>query len=293
MSVVALILTLLAAGGVGLMFWARRGRLRLTGPVCGGCGYNVLGLGNMTCPECGGDLRHVGILTPDTPGRPRGALGGIITFTLIVLFIAIITGGPLASILPLRRSDTEQVRLTGPRSGAYREAVVHADGATFLPRPSGLPVVIDLSTHPSGGSAPSSSWMLVRPDGSYEYVASGSPRVVRPDGFGWAAIMTWMKASGINISPPVVVQEAARIAGETHMVNRNTRRAFAVATETSSGFIRSGGDRGPFASYAVSQHAESHRPAWASAALIVVWGAIWICGLRYLLPGRREVRGRR
>src|SRR5262245_27162203 len=37
---------------------------RVTEPSCGSCGYCVRGLEGMICPECGSDLREVGILTP-------------------------------------------------------------------------------------------------------------------------------------------------------------------------------------------------------------------------------------
>ena len=44
-----------------------------TGPdsVCGRCGYSVRDLTTMTCPECGADLREVGIIPPDKPGRSK------------------------------------------------------------------------------------------------------------------------------------------------------------------------------------------------------------------------------
>ena len=37
----------------------------MTEPSCRACGYAVKGLPSFTCPECGSDLREVGI---DTPG---------------------------------------------------------------------------------------------------------------------------------------------------------------------------------------------------------------------------------
>ena len=37
-------------------------------PSCRACGYAVKGLPSFTCPECGSDLREVGI---DTPGAGR------------------------------------------------------------------------------------------------------------------------------------------------------------------------------------------------------------------------------
>ncbi len=33
-------------------------------PVCGKCGYIVRGISTLTCPECGSDLREVGIIAP-------------------------------------------------------------------------------------------------------------------------------------------------------------------------------------------------------------------------------------
>jgi ribosomal protein L34E len=44
-------------------------RRRKTKPVCGACGYAVAGLEALKCPECGSDLREVGI----KGGRPRRA----------------------------------------------------------------------------------------------------------------------------------------------------------------------------------------------------------------------------
>lgn len=41
-----------------------------TEPACGNCGYCVRGISELICPECGSDLREVGIRTPGT-GMPR------------------------------------------------------------------------------------------------------------------------------------------------------------------------------------------------------------------------------
>jgi predicted RNA-binding Zn-ribbon protein involved in translation (DUF1610 family) len=38
-------------------------------PVCGKCGYQVRGLTTFTCPECGSDLREVGILSAAKPRK--------------------------------------------------------------------------------------------------------------------------------------------------------------------------------------------------------------------------------
>jgi len=42
-------------------------------PTCGGCGYVVTGLTTFVCPECGSDLRQVGINRPATPRALKSA----------------------------------------------------------------------------------------------------------------------------------------------------------------------------------------------------------------------------
>src|SRR3954453_23556332 len=46
----------------------RRSGSKGPGPPCRACGYAVRGLPSFRCPECGSDLREVGI---DTPGMGR------------------------------------------------------------------------------------------------------------------------------------------------------------------------------------------------------------------------------
>jgi class 3 adenylate cyclase len=59
---------------LAVMVWcalAMRGRKRGKFPGrCGKCGYNVTGLTNFTCPECGSDLRAVGIVRGDKTLKP-------------------------------------------------------------------------------------------------------------------------------------------------------------------------------------------------------------------------------
>ena len=57
-------------------------------PSCSNCGYRVLDLPNWTCPECGQDLRRIGITTRALVARHRGSTFGVVTgWTLIMLCI--------------------------------------------------------------------------------------------------------------------------------------------------------------------------------------------------------------
>ena len=54
---------------VGIILWATSGSGGSSEMSCGGCGYVVRGLSQLTCPECGADLREVGIGRGSSPGR--------------------------------------------------------------------------------------------------------------------------------------------------------------------------------------------------------------------------------
>ena len=70
-SLVFLFIALLVVIGliVGIVLWATSGRGSSQGMSCGSCGYGVRGLSQLSCPECGADLREVGIQRGGSPGR--------------------------------------------------------------------------------------------------------------------------------------------------------------------------------------------------------------------------------
>ena len=66
-------------------------------PACGKCGYAVRGLDTFICPECGSDLRQVGIITKERP--PLGwkivaAVGLYLAASSLWLPLSMILFGP-------------------------------------------------------------------------------------------------------------------------------------------------------------------------------------------------------
>lgn len=59
-------------------------------PGCGRCGYPARGLPSFTCPECGSDLREVGIIRPSRDYRRRVLLVGLATLGAVVLAAGLI-----------------------------------------------------------------------------------------------------------------------------------------------------------------------------------------------------------
>jgi class 3 adenylate cyclase len=78
LGVMALAVLLFGGSLIGFAL-RRRGRVGLAARACGRCGYDVRGLPTFFCPECGSDLREVGI----TSGTPPGVM------TLLVAALAV------------------------------------------------------------------------------------------------------------------------------------------------------------------------------------------------------------
>src|SRR3954471_19473227 len=63
-------------------------------PVCENCKYRVAGLNSFACPECGRDLRQVGIVTLPMEVRRRAALAPAIAgWIFIVLAVGAVVAG--------------------------------------------------------------------------------------------------------------------------------------------------------------------------------------------------------
>ena len=267
-----------------------------TGPVCGACGYSVVGLTTMTCPECGGDLRSVGIVTP----HARQGAGWIATaaaFTVLLGLIAVIVTPTLFSVIPLRRSTAKTLYLTGPKSNAYQAITLHTQGATWTTDRLLLPVQINLTPNPATtkSASPPAPRMTLRPGGAYEFATPSSPRpTIQPQGFGPNAILQWMNAAGVDTTQPAVREEAALVAGEARLLSRAGRGMSGIHAGSSSSSSSGGSSLTPFASYSSTQTAQRLPPPWVGPPIALFWLVTWFSGLRFLArrsarPLRRDV----
>ncbi len=100
-------------------------------PACERCGYAVVGLVSFECPECGGDLREIGIITPGMETKRRGSLAGALlawTFLcLLVAGIAISLGSYLSVFGGQRTAPLQWSQWFTPNSGAYAQVEMELD----------------------------------------------------------------------------------------------------------------------------------------------------------------------
>jgi class 3 adenylate cyclase len=91
----------LAAIAGGIVLIVRRRRSKRSGePTCAHCGYNVTGLTTFTCPECGSDLRQVGIrgAAPTATNKPR-PLGALILKLCVLAVVVLLIGAAASSFV--------------------------------------------------------------------------------------------------------------------------------------------------------------------------------------------------
>ena len=75
-----IVFAVLAGFGLGVavsfaafQIWRRARQRKIREPVCARCGYVVRGIAELRCPECGSDLREVGIIAPGPRKRRRSS----------------------------------------------------------------------------------------------------------------------------------------------------------------------------------------------------------------------------
>ena len=139
---------------------------------CGGCGYAVRGLEALNCPECGGDLRQIGI----NRGQRSGSRGAGIT-------LVVLCGGCLLfsafSFLMFSRdvSPSKPVNIPSmpsqpaPNQSASSSQIENADGSNTIVNPDGSKIV----SHPDGSST------LIQPDGTMTTFNSDGVEIPNPE----------------------------------------------------------------------------------------------------------------
>lgn len=90
-------------------------------PTCGKCGYCVRGIMTLTCPECGSDLREVGIRPP----RKKPPLARVRPFTAILIWTMLI-------VIPAAYFWHGYVRSYGPFHFTWRQYPTVISRSEFL-----------------------------------------------------------------------------------------------------------------------------------------------------------------
>jgi hypothetical protein len=160
LSIISLVIMALALGvvlaslvGLAWLWWRvlRRPKSVAMGASCGQCGYGVRGISSTTCPECGHDLREVGIITPRRRGQV-GPLGFMLTWTLCLPLPALIISAIAIGLGPKRHHTSAHLELT-PRSQSFTGVQLKVSSTSH--KWTGAPISTSSSSSSGGSTKPS------------------------------------------------------------------------------------------------------------------------------------------
>jgi hypothetical protein len=120
--ILSLVLVVLPATSAAVAYWLMR---RWSGKrvLCAKCRYPATGLRIARCPECGSDLREVGLVTYGVPIR-RFTVAFVFIWALVAVGIPAICAGQIVTLLPWTTDRQSLTRFQQPHSGAYADVYI-------------------------------------------------------------------------------------------------------------------------------------------------------------------------
>ena len=256
-------------------------RASAAGPCCAGCGYSVHGLTGFTCPECGRDLREVGILTPHTAARRASFAASAGWFTAALAFLGLLFVRGVSELSPEIGRSEHTYSFGSPASRAYGGVDVKAVGRSWGGTPRRVSVTLEF--RPARGSErairPAGPLQVDPRTGGYSYVDAVGTRVGAPAGFGPDVVRAWLAALGVPADNERVRAEATRLAGTARVIGRGPRIGVVGMGMSSSS---SNGNDPQFDSVVDTQRLTIDVPPWVPVGAILLSVAVWLAGLRYL-----------
>lgn len=247
------------------------------GPACGRCGYCVRGIPGIVCPECGSDLREVGIVTANSRAS-MSTWGRAILWTLALPLPALaITWLLLVTVAPF--SQMRKVMRVVFFQAPYLNKTIDAFGAE---RPW-QPTILGPGRTVPGALRLYDQQSRIAMDvnlatGAYSYRDKNGTWVRKPGGLNGAAIADWLAAGGgVNANDPRVRQLCDSAYAALAEIPKGTAARFTPLLDPSGAQV---GVAHPATAFTV--HDEPH------SAVIVAFGVLWLCVWLYGI--RRIVR---
>ncbi len=262
--VLILIVLLLVLVPILIITMTARGR-RVMQPSCGSCGYAVAGLEAMRCPECGSDLREVGIITPQTrQGVPPAVWAAM--FTVFLPIPALIVSGVVASALPPLYRFSIQTTLLRPGSGGYNSVIINGSGSgqAGVERAE----IVELQLIPSDGRATP----RLMYDPAQNEVTTGPPNRETLGELSTDAVRSWLAMCGVDVEHPGIIAEVSDMTRIIRMVENGS----------------SGGGSSAFGGIQSGSSSGSAPRTWLTVLLLSFWGVVWLLGVWLILRRGRH-----
>ena len=250
-----------------------RGR-QATDSECGRCGYSVRELTTFTCPECGEDLRQVGIITPNIK-RPVHPAFRILVWSLLLPIIAVVLSSMALSLLPIGSYQDQSLMLGQPVSGQYAEismeARVRTDRGVISAPPKRINLhVLDVNRQPAPSLLINFERNEIRSDHPDGGLVAQTPLTIDH-------LVEYLRRSEIDVE-----QDTDQINAEMLAVLQQVNQFAAgnlTASHSTTVFMASGGGT-----------RSAPPPAWLVVSTIAFWTLIWLFGCSLLLVSGKKRR---
>jgi len=281
-----LVIALVVLAGLVLLaitWWKRgRGRGPVAEPSCGKCGYAVRGLTSLNCPECGSDLREVGIVTPHT-ARGAGPVVWAVVWTVSLPWPAMGISALLAATALPRRVETNMRRVIFVQA-PYLNAIIEANmtgratryGQSGPPRP--VPVTeLTLRLQTGQGAGPLTVDLA---SGASRYTDAAGRTATRPGPFDPAAVLAWLGGAGFDTADPKIQARAADIHAAAQEIPQAQSKVSHLGKEPNGGQV-------------VTAHPSfittTPRPSpWTALGILGFWVVVWLAGIVWIVRGNRH-----
>jgi hypothetical protein len=267
---------------VGVALWlifryAPRRKLPLNLSGCGKCGYPAKGLSTFQCPECGSDLRVVGIIPPGMNRRGR-RFGLVVFWTIFLLVVAVVATDWLNdNILPAGgrsyiKQSLEQPKSNEYLSGLFEQWWIEYDKPSYMGKPTADVKVVMIDLFPRSGPM---THIRVDFRANKDQVIDGTSAITpyhQPlDGQG---ILAWMASVGIDTA-----RTEAKTESQTIMQHVQAASMGALDTLGYAGF----------SGMSASHRSRSPICTWFDGLLFVFWLAVWIIGVRWIVRRQSDI----
>lgn len=238
------------------------------GPVCGQCGYSTHGLTTLICPECGSDLRVVGI---SVNGRKPAGLDRLLVWGLAIaagLGLGVIQWTIVGEHLPREVRRSEQRTLTGPASRGYQQIIMDAGGAGWAHQPSRLNVKLTITLSNGRAGTP----LDLRVDQTVREQKTGVP-------FSTELLKSWLENNGVTM------EEMDPELGDIAMavLQATSPREY----DTYSSYSATGSRRdGSFTMESYAIRITVTQPSALTLPVQVIWAVAYAAGVFWILRGR-------
>ncbi len=277
----------LLVGSVGglIILWVFvfRGRRGKAGGLstCGACGYAIKGVSTFDCPECGADLRDVGIVSP----RQKGRVNPVLFLLLWTVFLPVpacissvvaMLNGPQVS----RHNST--ISMT-PQSGQYQQIDIYCESMAG-------PAQLDTASLMINGGPQGAVWTMVdlqtmQHDLNHHIAGSWA-------GFLWGSLGGNMSVRGVLLDKQEMLSflQQAGAAPNDPQVDVEADELVQILQAAHAGGLPAAAGVQHFTN--VQQHSSSYDTPWWGTFFIMLglWILLWVGGVVLFFRLRRPAR---